>query len=167
MFDWLPWSEPALFALVAALATAPGVVPAAEHATLLTPGATHSRPLAAGAEHVYEIDAAAGDVLALELRKQGICVFMDVANPDGSRLFEINENGANGSVAVRLIAGHDGRHRVTARPCDEDPEAGTYRLALVERRPATETDRQAFRAHLAEARANAAVADGTAPAWHE
>ncbi len=130
----------------------------------LAPGAPISSSLAAGQSHVYEVRAAEGDVFGLELQEHGICLVLTIIAPEERGGLTLEEDGANDHVSLRVVAESDGPHHITVRPCYEEAEAGTYRIALAEPRPATPRDRQAFQAHVAEARVSVLLHEDTAEA---
>ncbi len=125
------------------------------------------RPLRVGEIHRHVADLAAGDYLEVAVDQLGVDVEVDLLGPDGrSVLPRTADSPTNGTGAERLgaVAATGGRHTVEVRPFGGIDSAGRYRLRVVARRPAGETDRLRAAAFAARARGETLRRGGPASA---
>lgn len=97
-----------------------------------------------GTPHTYEISVAKDELVHLVAEQRGLDVRLLLFDPSGRQLAEVDSlNGAEGTEEVTEVAEAGGTYRLQVLPVDGDAPAGagTYRLRIAERRPATFTDR--------------------------
>lgn len=152
--------------------------PTASEWPLPAPGGADEpeRAMSVGEIHRHAGDLAAGDYLEVVVEQLGIDVEVDLLGPDGRSLLpRAADSPTNGTGHERLgaVAAAGGRHTVEVRPFGGIDSAGRYRLRVVTRRPARETDRLRAAAFAALARGEslrrggAASADAALAALHD
>ena len=111
----------------------------------------------------------AGDYVEITVEQLGIDAIVAVTGPDGAAIDEVDDTSElDGPERVRVIAVTTGDHTLAVR---SEPlpavQAGRCRLAMGERRPATDADRALAAARAAETERLAALLDAVRGAAQE
>ena len=104
------------------------------------------RELKGGETHVYGVRLKSGQFLNISVDQRGIDVVVDLLSPNEKQVnTQDSPNGRHGAESMVGIAETEGNYRLVVRAPNKTAPAGSYRIAVIALRDATDTDR----AHVA------------------
>ncbi|MFY9227354.1 MAG: tetratricopeptide repeat protein [Blastocatellia bacterium] len=92
-------------------------------------------------KHVYRIALEQKDFLLVTLEQKGIDVIIQVIDPNGQKLADVNNLASPmGQEALVMIADLSGDYQLVIKVADEKVPVGGYEIKVQEKRPATQKD---------------------------
>jgi CHAT domain-containing protein len=116
----------------------------------LPPLSPVERELKGGETHSYQLSLVAGQFLYAQVEQQGIDVTIDVFDPGGQKIADVDSPNDNwGAEPILLVAGLSGNYRVDIRSPNKTALTGRYEIKIIASRKPTATDLTHFAAERA------------------
>lgn len=112
---------------------------------VLTPNTPIAKILSNKEPHIYLVPVKLKDFLLLTINQNGIDIIVEVIDPDGQKLDEINDSPKKeGQEAFVMIADKEGDYKVILHGVEDKslsaPTIGKYQITIQEQRPSTKRD---------------------------
>lgn len=116
--------------LVAPMISLPATAALASSPVGLARGFSVERELQPSAEHVYVVSLDSGAALIAKLDQKSVDVAVDVYDPKGDRIEQIDQGDVGEPERVTLTAYQAGTYRLVVHPYSKDAELGRYVLQV-------------------------------------
>ncbi|HWM94514.1 MAG TPA: CHAT domain-containing tetratricopeptide repeat protein [Thermoanaerobaculia bacterium] len=121
--------------------TRPGCPTPGEPVPPIAPGRPVGCELKSGEEHAFRISLRAGEFLQARVEQRGVDAFVTLVDPAGKILLRMDSpNGGEGEEPVLAPADRAGEHRLIVTGMGKG-WSGSYRLSILQPRPASRVDR--------------------------